>query len=107
MEMIRLYEVYQNIQARATNTLAQMGRAAARKAEINKLTTHSGGFSCESFTLLAPGSNLMDVGHGRFLRLQKTVDIPVSKQEPDTTRKSDKQVSVEEGSEEEVGNGEG
>ena len=38
-EIIRLSEAYQDIQAAATNSFAQVSRAAARQAEVNKLTT--------------------------------------------------------------------
>ena len=38
-EIIRLRKLYQDIQASATSTFAQVSRAAARQAEINKLTT--------------------------------------------------------------------
>ena len=36
-EVVILYNLYQMIEARITNTLAQMDQAAAKKAEIDKL----------------------------------------------------------------------
>jgi len=45
MEIIRLYETYQNIEAKVINTVHQMDRALDREAEIDKLIVMFGNHS--------------------------------------------------------------
>ena len=74
-EIVALYEKSQAIDAKITNTLAQMDQAAAKMAEIKKLMEELHRKSAVSrFSLLAPCARVscsLDVVHTYFFQLRK------------------------------------
>ena len=74
-EIVALYEKSQAIDAKITNTLAQMDQAAAKIAEINKLMEElhrKSAVSC--FATLASGARVscsLNVGRAHFFQLRK------------------------------------
>ena len=88
-EVAYLFERYQHIKAWFDKTLTQMDQATARKTEIDKLMTmlkENSAVRRSPYSYLALESYASD--------FEKTVDMPVSKQQPMTTRRIDKQVLV-------------
>jgi hypothetical protein len=100
MEISSLYEKYQNIEAKVINILVQRDEEIDTRAEINRLMIT---LKKHSTVSLSPCLHLALESHARWMQdmdafsdFDKTVDIPVLKQQPMTTRRVDDQVLVNE-----------